>query len=120
MPNWTTPLKLDFTYIDIGFNLQCLRLFRVIDSLQRYVCEQNGKKPGSYSYFVQQLENDFIRENLSILIEYGIPSNTVHRIADRIPSVLNEDEVIEFIRQNKHMVYCDLLQYEVDRLNQAL
>lgn len=96
------------------------KVFRVIDSLQRYVCEQHGKNAGSYSYFVQQLENDFIQENLSILIEYGIPSNTVHRLADKIPSELDEDDVIEFIKQNKDTLYSTLLQYEIDRLNDAL
>ena len=102
------------------FQFTVPKAFRVIDSLQRYVCDQNGKKAGSYSYFVQQLENDFIRENLSILIEYGIPSDTVYRIADRIPSELDEDGVVEFIKQNKSTVYNALLQYEIDRLNQTL
>lgn len=102
------------------FHFTVPKAFRVIDSLQRYVCEQNGKKAGSYSYFVQQLENDFIRENLSILIEYGIPSDTVKRIADRIPLELDEDGVVEFIKHNKSTVYNALLQYEIDRLNQAL
>lgn len=102
------------------FQFTVPKAFRVIDSLQRYVCAQNGKKPGSYSFFVQQLENDFIRENLSILIEYGIPSDTVRRIADKIPADLDEDGVVEFIKQNKGSVYDDLIQYEVDRLNQAL
>lgn len=102
------------------FQFTVPKAFRVIDSLQRYVCAKNGKKPGSYSYFVQQLENDFVRENLSILIEYGIPSDTVRRIANRIPESLDEDGVVEFIKTNKKNVYATLLQYEIDRLNQAL
>lgn len=96
------------------------KAFRVIDSLQRYVCDQHGKKAGSYSYFVQQLENDFIRENLSILIEYGIPSDTVHRISRLIPVELDEDGVIEYIKLHKDIIYKELMQYEIDRLNQAL
>lgn len=78
------------------------------------------KKAGSYSYFVQQLENDFIRENLSILIEYGIPSNTIHRISKLIPAELDEDGVIKFIKLHKDIIYKELMQYEIDRLNQAL
>lgn len=102
------------------FQFTVPKAFRVVDSLQRYVCNQNGKKPGSYSYFVQQLESDFVGENLSILIEYGIPSSTVHQIASRIPPNLNEDDIIEFIKKNKQTVYAGLLQYEIDRLEQAL
>lgn len=53
----------------------------------------------SYSYFVQQLENDFVGENLSILIEYGIPSNTVRQIANKIPSDLNEDDIVGLLEK---------------------
>ncbi len=102
------------------FQFTVPKAFRVVDSLQRYVCVQNGKKPGSYSYFVQQLENDFVGENLSILIEYGIPSNTVRQIANKIPSDLNEDDIVEFIRENRQIIYTGLLQYEIDRLEQVL
>lgn len=102
------------------FQFTVPKAFRVIDSLQRYVCDQYGKKAGSYSYFVQQLENDFIRENLSILIEYGIPSNTIHRISKLIPAELDEDGVIKFIKLHKDIIYKELMQYEIDRLNQAL
>ncbi len=113
--------------IEVGFHIYrhwfqftVPKAFRVIDSLQRYVCDQHGKKAGSYSYFVQQLENDFIRENLSILIEYGIPSDTVHRISRLIPVELDEDGVIEYIKLHKDIIYKELMQYEIDRLNQAL
>ena len=102
------------------FQFTVPKAFRVIDSLQRYVCTQNGKKSGSYSYFVQQLENDFIRENLSILIEYGIPSDTIRRISDKIPEALDEDSVVNFIKNNKETIFNTLLQYEIDRLNEAL
>lgn len=102
------------------FQFKVPKAFRVIDSLQRYVCTQNGKKAGSYSYFIQQLENDFIKENLSILTEYGIPSDTVRQIASKIPDTLDEDNVIDFIKNNKKDVYCSLLQYEIDCFNQAL
>lgn len=96
------------------------KAFRVIDSLQRYVCAEHGKKAGSYSYFVQQLENDFVRENLSILVEYGVPSDTVRKIEQQIPSNLDEDGVIGYIKSNKNSIYNSLSQYEVDRLNFAL
>lgn len=102
------------------FQFTVPKAIRVIDSLQRYVCIKNSRKPGSYSFFVQQLENDFIRDNLSILIEYGIPSTTVHRIEEKIPAVLDEDGVIQFIKQNKEEICADLLQYEVERLNEAI
>lgn len=102
------------------FQFTVPKTFRVIDSLQRFVCEKYGKKTGSYSYFVQQLENDFIRENLSILTEFGIPASTVRNMEWKIPKDLSEDEVISFIKKNKKQLTTSMLQYEKDKLNQCL
>lgn len=56
-----------------------------MDSLQRYVCEKHGRKSGSYSYFIHQLENDFLQENLSILLEYGLPHSSVQKLTRFLP-----------------------------------
>ena len=74
------------------FQFTVPKAFRVVDSLQRYVCEKHGKKAGSYSYFVQQLENDFLQENLS------------------------EDEVLNYIIKNKSSIIKILTPYEQERL----
>ena len=97
------------------FQFTVPKAFRVVDSIQRLICEKRNIKPGSYSFFVQQLENDFIRENLSILVEFGIPSNAV-----RIPSNLSEDEVIDFIKKNRSNIKKYLLPYESERLEQCI
>jgi hypothetical protein len=96
------------------------KAFRVVDNLQRYVCEKNGFKAGSYSYFVQQLENDFVQKNLSILVEYGIPSETVNKLENVIPDSLNEDDVIQYIKDDRNKLLAPLMQYERDRLEQCL
>jgi len=102
------------------FQFTVPKAFRVVDSLQRYVCEKHNRTAGSYSYFVQQLENDFVRENLSILVEYGIPNDTVRRISPQIPESLDEDGVINFILENKRTLYKSLLRYEIERLESCL
>lgn len=96
------------------------KAFRVVDSIQRIICEKKNIKPGSYSFFVQQLENDFIRENLSILVEFGIPSNAVRRLEKFIPVNLSEDEVIDFIKGNRDYMNSVLLPYEKERLDACL
>ena len=102
------------------FQFAVPKAFRVIDSLQRYVCERHGKKAGSYSYFVQQLENDFIPENLSILSEYGIPTSAIRKLSNRIPNGLSEDETIQFIKTHKVTLTRTLLQYEKDKIEYCL
>ncbi len=81
------------------FQFTVPKAFRVVDSIQRLICERRNMRSGSYSFFVQQLENDFIRENLFILVEFGIPSNAVRRLESIIPANLSEDGVIDYIRK---------------------
>lgn len=98
------------------FQFTVPKVFRVVDSLQRYVCEQHGKKAGSYSYFVQQLENDFIPENLSILSEYGLPISAIRKIIGKVPEELSEDATIEYIKMHKQSFKEQLLIYEQEKL----
>lgn len=102
------------------FKFTVPKVFRVVDSLQRYVCEKHGKKPGSYSYFVQQLENDFLQENVSILVEYGLPRSSAEKIEELVPKEYSEDEVIEFIRQHKDQVMEVLSEYERERFLECI
>ena len=92
------------------------KAFRVVDSLQRYVCEKQGKKAGSYSYFVHQLENDFVQENLSILLEYGLPRSLVQKLANFMPENLSEEDVLNYIVKNQTHILLMLTPYERERL----
>lgn len=96
------------------------KALRVVDSLQRYVCERNHVKAGSYSFYVQQLENDFVPERLSILLEYGIPSSTIIAIQSMIPHSLNDDSLIEYIKCHKQELSISLMRYEIERLEYSL
>lgn len=102
------------------FQFKVPKAFRVVDSLQRYVCEKHGINPGSYSYFVQQLENDFVPERLSILTEYGIPNTTILKLSDIIPQYIAEDDVIDYIKDNRTAVFAFLTRYEIERLAEEL
>jgi adenine-specific DNA-methyltransferase len=64
--------------------------------------------------------NDFILDNLSILIEYGIPSETVIKLEPSIPRDLSEDDVIQYIKTHKIELFTSFMQYEKDRLEQCL
>lgn len=102
------------------FQFTVPKAFRVVDSIQRLICERRNMRSGSYSFFVQQLENDFIRENLFILVEFGIPSNAVRRLESIIPANLSEDGVIDYIRKNRNDMNKILLPYERERLEQCI
>ncbi|VVM20192.1 hypothetical protein BSPWISOXPB_5194 [uncultured Gammaproteobacteria bacterium] len=90
-----------------------------MNELQKYVCEKNNMDPGNYSYYANQIENDFIRDNLTILSEYGIPTSAINKLKGGINQELSEDAVIEKvikISENNQ----DLLQYEKDKIRKSL
>ena len=66
------------------------------------------------------LENDFIPKNLSILVEYGIPTSAVRKLESKIPSDLDEDDIIIYIKKHKRRLTVNWLQYEIDKLEQCL
>lgn len=102
------------------FQFAVPKALRVVDSIQRYVCAKHRKKAGAYSYYVQQLENDFVPERLSILLEYGIPSSTILKIQSFIPDSLDEDEIVNYIKLHAEQLFQPLLQYEIERLKHGL
>lgn len=93
------------------FHFSVPKAMRVMDSIQRYICNEMGLEAGSYSYFVQCLESDYLPENLTILVEYGIPASTVRKIINVIPANLNEDEVMDFVGSNVDK-FPNLSEYE--------
>ncbi|VVM18303.1 hypothetical protein BSPWISOXPB_3367 [uncultured Gammaproteobacteria bacterium] len=77
------------------FQYKVPKWLSVMNELQKYVCEKNNMDPGNYSYYANQIENDFIRDNLTILSEYGIPTSAINKLKGGINQELSEDAVIE-------------------------
>ncbi|CAC9652088.1 DEAD/DEAH box helicase [bacterium endosymbiont of Bathymodiolus sp. 5 South] len=101
------------------FQYKVPKWLSVMNELQKYVCEKNNMDPGNYSYYANQIENDFIRDNLTILSEYGIPTSAINKLKGGINQELSEDAVIEKvikISENNQ----DLLQYEKDKIRKSL
>ena len=80
------------------------------------ICNKKDIKPGNYIFYANQIENEFIRDNLSVLYEYGVPSSAIRKLADKIPSDIDEDKVIEYIKNNELINKSDLISYEKEKL----
>lgn len=109
-----------FNIIRQYFQYQVPKAFQVIDSLQNYINKCNNQESGSYSYYIQKLEGDFLRENLIILLEYGIPRETIKKIEKYIPNDIYDDEVVTFIQNNKNILYKVLMEYEKECLEYSI
>ena len=76
----------------------------VINSLQELVCRENKKLCGDYSYYAYSLENDFLRDNLTILLEYGIPVSAIRKLEESIPKNISQDNILSHIqKKNLHL-----------------
>ena len=109
-------IKDAFPILRHWFHYKVPKWLNVINELQKYVCEINGLKPGDYSFYASQIENDFVRGNLSILVEYGIPKSAITKLEKHIPKDLNEDFVFDIIRGNKLIERAGLIEYEKEKI----
>ena len=102
------------------FHYKVPKWLNVMNSLQKYVCEKNGLKPGDYTYFSTQIENDFVRKNLAILVEYGIPTSAIDKIREEISEDLSEDDVLDEIRKKNLIETSGLIEYEKEKILENL
>lgn len=84
----------------------------VVNSLQEYVCLKRNLKPGSYLYYANLIEYDFLPPNLTLLLEYNIPTSAIKKLVGDIPDTLTEDNVLTYIKQQRLYEKNNLIAYE--------
>lgn len=113
-------IRETFQLMKHWFQYKIPKWLSVINELQKFVCEERGLRPGNYTYYSNLIENDFLRDNLAILSEYGIPNSAIRKLERFIPKELNQDEVLNYIKRNKLAEKATLIQYEAIKINQNL
>ena len=63
---------------------------------------------------------DFVRENLTILVEYGIPTSAIDKMRRDISEDLSEDDVLDEIRKKNLIETSDLIEYEKEKILENL
>lgn len=112
-------IRQSFQTLKHWFEYKVPKWLSVIDSLQNFVCLEKGLRAGSYSYFSNLIENDFLRENLTILSEFGIPSSAIRKLEKLISPNLAQDEVIKSIREKKLYEDSSFIEYERNKLKET-
>ena len=104
------------------FQFKVPKWLNVINSIQEFVCEQQGVTPGDYTYYASLLENDFVSEQLSVLLEYGIPKTAIDKIAQHIDykKIDNEVKLIEEVLKLKESKRELFLDYEIEKIEKSL
>ncbi|WP_282126675.1 DEAD/DEAH box helicase [Marinifilum flexuosum] len=101
------------------FQYKIPKWLSVINSIQEFVCNEKGLRPGNYSYYTNLIENEFLRENLTILSEFGIPSSAIRKLEKIIPESLSQDDVIKSIRQDRLFENSVFIEYEKNKLKET-
>lgn len=109
-------IRNSFQILKHWFEYKLPKWLSVIDSLQKFVCSEYGIRAGNYNHFANQIENDFLRDNLAILAEYSIPSSAIRKLEKLIPANKTQDEVIELIRNKRVFNNEIFLDYEKNKL----
>ncbi|RLG24630.1 helicase, partial [Methanosarcinales archaeon] len=109
-----------FQILKHWFHYKVPKWLNVMNELQKYVCGKNNLEPGNYTYYANQIENDFVRENLSILVEYGIPKSAINKLENKISRDLSEDRVLDEIKNKKLMETHGLINYEKEKMVENL
>ncbi|WP_213064532.1 hypothetical protein [Acinetobacter tandoii] len=110
-------IRSSFHMLRHWFEYKIPKWLSVIDSLQKFICSEFGLRSGNYSHFANLIENDFLREDLSILTEYGIPSSAIRKLEKIIPPNKSQDEIIDLIKQRQIYDNREFLNYEISKLN---
>lgn len=109
-----------FQILKHWFQYKVPKWLLVLDNIQRFVCAKHNKRSGSYLHYASIIENDFIRENLAILTEYGVPKTAIDKLSGYIAPDLNEDLVLDEIRKKNLLEKIDFLEYERIKISENL
>lgn len=109
-------IKESFQILKHWFQYKVPKWLSVINNLQQYVCKKKGLKPGDYLFYANNLENEFITDNLAILYEYGVPQSAIKKLAQNIPNDIEEDKVIKYIKSQNLIENSGLISYEKEKI----
>ncbi len=109
-----------FNILRHWFQYKVPKILRTINSLQEFVCEEKGIKAGNYSFYADKIESDFVRDNLSILLEYGIPKSAIVKLEKYINDDMSENDVVQLVRSQKILGKVDFLKYEKEKIIDSL
>ena len=109
-----------FQIIKHWFQYKIPKWLGVVNSLQEYVCSENGKKAGNYAYYANLIENEAIPENIALLLEYNIPSSTIKKLISVLPEGIRDQELVDYIYDNKVYESDSLIAYEKELVTSNL
>lgn len=109
-----------FNILRHWFQYKVPKWLRTIHTLQDFVCLEKNLKSGNYLYYANKVESDFIRDNLSILAEYGIPKSAINKIEKYVNSKIDENEVVNLLKNEEFIRKIDFIDYEKEKIKDSI
>lgn len=109
-------IRDSFQILRHWFQYKIPKWLLVLNELQSFVCSEKGVRPGNYRYYATSIECDFIRDNLTILAEYGIPKSAIDKLESYIPKDLDQDKVLQRIIRRKLYDKPEFMEYEKKKI----
>ena len=99
-----------FSFIKNQAKYEIPKVLSILQSIVNYIQKSDL---ADYSLFIAKLEHEGVDENLSALLDFGVPSSALRKI--RIP---RDVETIEYVKENLELLSKTLLNYEIAKLSQ--
>lgn len=90
-------VRFSFQALRHWFSYKVPKWLLTIDRLQKYVAASKGLKAGDYTFYATQIESDFIRQDLTLLNEYGVPRSAIKKLEQYIGEGLAEEQVLGLV-----------------------
>ena len=99
-----------FSFIKNQAKYEIPKVLSILQSIVNYIQKSDS---ADYSLFIAKLEHEGVDENLSVLLDFGVPSSALRKI--RIP---RDVEAIDYVKENLELLSNRLLNYEIAKLSQ--
>lgn len=111
-------IRNTFTVLNYWFQYKVPKWLTTFNEIQKIVAQEAGEDAANYSSFASMIEQDFLSNSSSVLLEYGIPASAISKIQHFIPENVTENELINWLRLNQQSLFSSglLLDYEQEKI----
>lgn len=111
-----------FNVINHWFQYKVPKWLSVFNEIQKLIAQELGMEEANYVAFASALEQEFLLEQPSLLLEYGIPASAIDKIQHMFPSDLRDDSIMNWLKTNSQQVLSNdaLLDYEKEKINELI
>jgi len=120
--DYNTALTRGFQIQRHWFDYKLPKWFGCFNELQKYVCILYNKKPGNYSVFLAQLENDYMSSRANLLMEFDLPRSAIRKLDGFISQEISGEDMINYIKNNRQKIFgnAGLTNYEKERVTKEV